>query len=563
MSVIRTFEEHKLRGVHSLDGCWKLKPLDDSGRVFTAMVPGVWERIPALARYRGKAEYTRTVTLDEAGNVLLRFGGASHTARVFWDDEQVAKHYSAYTAFETVIEKAEAGEHTLRVEVDNAYSEESTLHVPNDYQTYGGLNRPVEMQMLGSCYIQRMAFTCEETGEGAYTARVRVYVKAIAAAQGMQIAASVAGASAAAEVPALAAGEEACVVLELNVTNVQKWDIHQGNLYDLCVQLVKDAQPVDDLIDRVGFRTVKVEGEKILLNGRPVFLKGFNRHEDHGQFGCAISVDAMMDDLYLMLDMGVNSIRTSHYPNDPRFLDLCDELGMLVWEEHHARALSDEIMRKPLFAEQCRVCNEEMIAQHINHPCIYVWGLLNECESETEFGRSVYETQINQLRQLDPSRPITFASCRHFKDICLDLVDIVSFNIYPQWYMPVSTDDWTKREIEWMETVGAKNKPIIFSEFGAGAVAGFHDPFTRAKWSEERQADILEEQLGSLLSNPRVTGTYIWQFCDVNVSEENSWVMRRPKGQNNKGVVDLYRRPKLSYNTVKAAYTAKADTIEE
>jgi len=392
---------------------------------------------------------------------------------------------------------------------------------------------------------------------------VRVYVKAIAAAQGLQIAASVAGASAAAEVPALASGEETCVALELNVENVQKWDIHQGNLYDLCVQLVKDGQLVDDLIDRVGFRTVKVEGEKILLNGRPVFLKGFNRHEDHGQFGCAISVDAMMDDLYLMLDMGVNSIRTSHYPNDPRFLDLCDELGMLVWEEHHARALSGEIMRKPLFAEQCRVCNEEMIAQHINHPCIYVWGLLNECESETEFGRSVYETQINQLRQLDPSRPITFASCRHFKDVCLDLVDIVSFNIYPQWYMPVSTDDWTKREIEWMETVGAKNKPIIFSEFGAGAVAGFHDPFTRAKWSEERQADILEEQLGSLLSNPRVTGTYIWQFCDVNVSEENSWVMRRPKGQNNKGVVDLYRRPKLSYNTVKAAYTAKADTIEE
>ena len=74
---------------------------------------------------------------------------------------------------------------------------------------------------------------------------------------------------------------------------------------------------------------------------------------------------------------------------------------------------------------------------------------------------------------------------------------------------------------------------------------------------------ILEEQLQSLLHNPRVTGTYIWQFCDVNVSEENSWVMRRPKGQNNKGVVDLYRRPKLSYNTVKAAYTAKADTIEE
>ena len=343
---------------------------------------------------------------------------------------------------------------------------------------------------------------------------------------------------------------------------MKPWDLHQGNLYDLRAALVQNDQPVDDLIDRVGFRTVKVDGEKILLNGRTVFLKGFNRHEDHGNFGCAIPPEAMMDDLYMMMDMGVNSIRTSHYPNDPRFLDLCDELGLLVWEEAHARAIPGEIMRKPLFAQQCKVSNEEMVHQHINHPCIYVWGLLNECESETEFGRETYAAQIKQLRVLDPSRPITFASCRHFNDVCLDLVDIVSFNIYPQWYLKDSTDEWTAKEIAWMETAGAKNKPIIFSEFGAGGIAGFHDPFGRVKWSEERQADILEEQLGSLLSNPRVAGTYIWQFCDVKTSEETAWCMRRPKVENNKGVVDLYRKPKLSYNTVKAAYTAKPDTCE-
>lgn len=555
--MIRLFREHKVRTVLSLNGCWTLKPLDESGRSFTAMVPGVWERIPALARYRGKAEYSRTVKLEKSANVLLQFGGASHTARVFWDDVQVASHYSAYTAFEALVENAVQGDHTLRVEVDNAYSEESTLHIPNDYQTYGGLNRPVEMQTVGDAFIRRMAFTCDETAEGSYDAHVRVYVKAIADVKNLTVSVQLAGACAESQVPALAAGEETCIALELNVQNAQKWELHQGNLYDLCAVLVKDGQLVDDLIDRVGFRTVKVDGEKILLNGRPVFLKGFCRHEDHGQFGSAISPDAMMDDLYLMLDMGVNSIRTTHYPNDPRFLDLCDELGLLVWEESHARAIPGEIMRKPLFAEQCRVSNEETVKQHINHPCIYVWGLLNECESETEFGRSVYETQIKQLRELDPSRPITFASCRHFSDVCLDLVDIVSFNIYPQWYLKESTDEWTAKEIAWMETAGAKNKPIIFSEFGAGGIAGFHDPFSRVKWSEERQADILEEQLTSLLNNPRVAGTYIWQFCDVRTSEETAWCMRRPKVENNKGVVDLYRKPKLSYNTVKAAYTAK------
>lgn len=547
--MYRIFNEHALRPVASLNGLWDMEAM---GEHYPMLIPGVWERIPALRNFKGTAEFTRTVTVDEPGAYLLRFGGASHTAAVYWDGQQVGWHYSAYTAFEVLLPQVSAGEHTLRVTVDNSYETGSVLHFANDYYTYGGLNRPVEMHRLGAARIRRMQFSCQQTGAGAYRAKVAVYVQAIADCGPMQAHVCVAGGEAMADVPAMQAGTETSLTLTLDVSGVQPWDIGQGHLYDLTAVLLADGQPVDDLIDRVGFRTIEVRGQDILLNGRKVFLKGFNRHEDHGQFGSTLSVDAMMDDLHLLLAAGANSLRTSHYPNDPRFLDLCDALGILVWEEAHARGLTEETMRHPDFAAICMRSNEEMVTQHCNHPSIYVWGLLNECESATEYGREVYRRQLEQLRALDPTRPTTFASCRCFTDICMDLPDICSFNIYPLWYHSEPAADYAQRIADWMNKAGAAGKPIIFSEFGAGAIAGYHDPFGQAKWSEERQRDILDAQLRAIMGMERVSGAYIWQFADVRVAE--SWAHSRPKTVNNKGVFDQFRRPKLSFDTVRERF---------
>ena len=546
--MTRNFREHALRPVESLDGLWTLTANE---KTYAAWVPGVWETIPELTTWRGEAEYTRAVTIDEPGSLLLRFGGVSHTADVFFDGRPVAHHYNAYTAFDALIENAEAGEHTLTVRVDNSYSEKSTLHIPNDYETYGGITRPVELHRVKGAYIERMAFHATEDKAGRFTAHARVWVRALEDVTEGVVSLSVADGRAEAAFTAHA-GETVCVGADMPVTDILRWDVLNARLYDLTARLTLDGRPVDDLIDRVGFRTVKVEGEAILLNGRRLLLKGFNRHEEHGQFGSALSVEAMAADLQLALDTGANTIRTCHYPNDPRFLDLCDELGILVWEEHHARALPHEVMASPLFAEQTAACNEEMIAQHVNHPCIYVWGVLNECESETEFGREIYRRNLEHLRRLDPTRPVTFASCRYFKDICLDLVDIVSFNIYPGWYVKEDSTAFVNRLIGWMEENGAANKPILISEIGAGGIAGYHDPFGQAKWSEERQAAIVAEQLKVVFDTPRLSGVYLWQFADVKVSEE--WARARPKTMNNKGILDNWRRPKMAYAVVKKAF---------
>ena len=149
----RIFPEHEIRPVMSLDGMWQLTAHDEQKTSVVAGVPGVWERIPALARFRGTADYARKVQVCRDGNVLLRFGGVSHTAQVFWDGQKVGEHYNAFTGFEILLTDVRSGEHDLCVQVDDSYCEASTLHVPNDYMTYGGINRPVEMQEIGGAFI--------------------------------------------------------------------------------------------------------------------------------------------------------------------------------------------------------------------------------------------------------------------------------------------------------------------------------------------------------------------------------------------------------------------------
>jgi beta-glucuronidase len=479
-------------------------------------------------------------------------GAVSHTAHVFWDGKVVGSHYNAFTGFDILLKDVEPGAHLLQVDVDNRFTEDSTLHIPNDYYTYGGITRSVELHSVGNIYLERMAFHCTRISGMDYKATVRLYLRAIEDTENAAYSVKLGGVSASGFIGHLAAGKVFEQEVTFTVPDVQQWDLFQPHLYILEATLTVDGVPVDDLTDRVGFRTVDISGEQILLNGKPVYLKGFNRHEDHGLFGCALPREAMMDDLQRILDTGANSIRTAHYPNDPLFLDLCDELGLLVWEEHHARAIPIEILRKSLFRKQISDCNIEMVTQHCNHPCIYIWGVLNECESATEEGRQIYAAQLAHLRQLDPTRPVSFASCRHFRDICLDLVDVVSWNIYPRWYVAEAVESYACRLLTWLEENGAAGKPGLITEVGAGGIAGYHDPFGRAKWSEERQSDILDEQLSVLLQEPRLSGVYIWQFADVRVSEE--WSHTRPKTQNNKGIVDLFRQPKLSYQTVKTHF---------
>ena len=548
----RLFATHQIRKSQEAAPFWSFRTLDEGGldRPIRALVPGAWETLPQLRSYRGRGVYEQTLTAG--GNLRFQFGGVSFRAKVLLDGQEIASHYGAYTAFDAIVPNVPEGQHTLTVEVDNRFGEDSALHVVNDYYSYGGITRPVLMEQLPDAFITRLHVTPILTDEG-WKAAVETTIRHLAEAPAAYSLRILIHGFAEGEIPvALDAKAETVTSALIDCPDAEPWQPLGPKLYTITAQLEKDGQPVDDLIDRFGFRQVQVEGKDILFNGEKLLLKGFNRHEDYGAFGCAIPLSAMQQDLALMLDLGCNCVRTCHYPNDPRFLDLCDEQGILVWEESHARGLSEEQMRNPNFMAQTLLCTREMVEQHYNHPAIFIWGCLNECADNCEYGADCYRQTYQQLRALDKSRPITAALLERPGGLIFGDSDVVSVNLYPQWYHDKPVQEQIDQKLEEIRTHGGANKPVIISEIGAGAIYGYHDPFGQAKWSEERQCAILRKQIETVLADPELSGVFLWQFADCRICDE--WFGSRPRSYNNKGVVDEFRRPKMSYAMVKELF---------
>ena len=548
--MLRLFEQHRIRPQKELEGIWKF--VKEDGKEYNLPVPGCWEQHPDLLTYRGKGTFYKKVYVHTQCNLQLEFKGVSHTADVFFDDAFVVHHYNAFTPFCGIVKDVTPGEHIIKVQVDNTFGEHSALHVPNDYYTYGGIIRPAAMEELGEVYVKNVHFLPYRNGDR-WTAKMEIWVENLGTEKRqIEVTSQLTGIVTKKTIE-VEGNATVTITWEQDYPQAESWSPQSPKLYHWEILLCDETGiPVDDYIDRVGFREISIRGARMYLNGEPVFLKGFNRHEDYGTVGSAIPLQLMVQDMDLMQELGSNAVRTCHYPNDERFLDLCDERGMLVWEENHARGFELERMQNPNFEKQCADCIDEMISNHFNHPSIVIWGILNECASEMPEGRAIYQKQYEQIKRLDSSRPTTSATCRHFTDICLDLPDIVSFNMYSGWYQDISVLERHNQEMDWISRTGGAGKPVIVSEFGAGAIYGFRDR-GRCKWSEERQADVIQENLEVYKEDERLTGVFIWQFADCKVTEEE-WFAKRPRCYNNKGVVDEYRRPKEAFDVVKKIF---------
>lgn len=551
--MIRTFCTNKIRNVKELSGSlWSFSPCSGEfeGKKYQVAVPCCWESLPDFSAYRGVGVFSREIETE--GTFRLVFKGVSHTARVCLDGKEIANHYNAYTPFSVVVTDVAAGKHLLEVYADNTFSEASALHIPNDYMSYGGISRGVVLEELKDAYIE-YTHTVPVKEENGWKAVTSVKVKNVTAAvKNCRLNLDLAGMVSETMELTLEAGEEKIVDMELHITGVETWEIENPKLYTVSASLSDDGSVFDDLIDRLGFREIRVDGKDILLNGKKLRIKGFCRHEDHPMFGCALPYAAIQQDLEIAMDLGANAIRTSHYPNDELFLDLCDEQGILVWEENHARGLTLEHMQNPNFERQAEACIEEMITAHINHPSIIIWGILNECASETEYGYECYKKQYDLIKQMDTSRPRSSASCKFKTDICFGLPEIVSYNLYPEWYHETPAADYVKDIYDWVQNDSeGSGKPFLITEIGAGAIYGYRSQ-TMCRWSEEYQAKALENQITAVLGQEGCSGIFVWQFCDVRIS--NEWFSNRPRTMNNKGIVDEYRRRKLSYDVVKRLY---------
>lgn len=547
----RLFKTHYIRQQDCLDGEWEFQTIGkpELPEIYTdkMAVPFCWEMDIRYCSYCGMAAYRKKVYIERDSNVRFLFKGVSHTCKVYLDGKELGYHYNRYSAFSVTARNVTAGEHFIELWVDNSFSERSALHIPNDYFTYGGITRPVFMEYIPDCFIERTEFE-PYYADGKWKAHIRVYIKNISDAADVTVKAECAGETCIVSGIAKANGTTE-LKSDMVFSDIVPWSPDNPFLYDIKYTLNDN----DDLCDRVGFREVSVRGKKICINNKPVFLKGVNRHEAHASCGCAVPLQIMAADIAILKDLGCNAVRTSHYQNDERFLDLCDENGILVWEESHDRGGNTERITNPLFIEQSMNSMHEMLEYHYNHPSIIIWACLNEAAADTEEGSKVFKLHLDYLKT-DKSRLATYAGNKYNPgemDRCCDMPDVSAYNMYPYWY---GDDAVGLGKIKAMlKENGNDHKPLIISEYGAGAIYGFRDTM-RPRWSEEYQADVLEKVTKRLVADSDIAGIFIWQFCDTRIKGRVEQQLTRPMTRNNKGLLDEIRRPKMAYYKVKEIF---------
>jgi beta-glucuronidase len=310
---------------------------------------------------------------------------------------------------------------------------------------------------------------------------------------------------------------------------------------------------------RFGLRVVSTSGREIRLNGEPVKLRGFNRHDMYPNLGPSLPLSQYVADLtQLQLDLHANFIRGSHYPQDSRLLDLCDERGILVWDEALAWGNREPTLIDPAFLAAELGSVDAMVDGSINHPSVILWGFFNEGESDSQAASASYAAMAAAFRDRDRTRLVTWADNRMERSVAFEHADVISFNNYPGWYNgPAAnvTRAW-QGHAAWVAAQWP-DKPFIISETGAGAVVGNHsDNRTEpARWSEEYQVLVDGLDVATAMGCANISGIALWQLMDIKVDESNS-SLRRPGGINNKGVLDRWRRPKLAAAKVAQIYAS-------
>ena len=295
---------------------------------------------------------------------------------------------------------------------------------------------------------------------------------------------------------------------QVRLPGVRAWSPDDPFLYRLNLRLGGDEAVIDDYPMKIGVRTIEVHGSELRLNGKPLFLTGFGKHEDFAIHGKGLDLPVLVRDFELLKWIGANSFRTSHYPYSEEALMLADEYGFLVIDE--TPGVSLVFMDPPEIIEaryrQLEGALTELVHRDKNHPCVILWSLANEPipkpfhtvndvpAGAVETGTKFFERLFAHARTLDRTRPVALVSVQGGPADWVGQGDVICTNSYNGWYAVSGQIDVATETLE-REIVALRarhgDKPVIFTEFGADAVAGVHAQ-PPEMWSEDYQADLIE-----------------------------------------------------------------------
>ena len=536
------------RDVYSLNGVWNFKtvaedfePKQKSVDVSLMPVPASYNDIVTDRKTRdhvGKVLYETEFSIPVREDKLyrLRIGSASHKCDVYLNGEKIGVGINGHYPIDLPLEKLQE-KNRLSVVVDNrldfqcfptASYQNGKQVINHDFYNYTGIHRDVLVYSLPKKYIEDIII---DTVVGGDYQKISVSVQTNCEKLHFTILNK--------EKQAILQTDEKDIILE----NPVLWSPENPYLYTLVVETECDKYE-----ERFGIRKVETTANSVLLNGKPVYFKGFGMHEDFTILGKGKNTPLNIRNFELLKWIHANSFRTSHYPYSEEIMDLADEYGFLVIDEVPAVGMNfwpGGSFSETHINEESKTLHKELIKQLIerdkNHPCVVAWSLANEPACHEENGKAYFEDVFAYTRTLT-DLPLTFAESMPFaQDLCCQLCDIIMLNRYYAWYDFHGNIDGIEQALrsEVSNFHEKYQKPIIIAEFGADTIEGNHS-LPSESFSEEFQQEVVEEYCKVLDEYDFCVGEHVWNFADFKTKQG----LTRVRG-NRKGVFTRDRQPKL------------------
>ena len=513
-------------------------------------IPGDWNtQDDKLFFYEGTVWFKRSFSWHPSSDrrTILYFGAANYDTHVYVNGSHVGHHIGGFTPFNyDVTDLLKDGDNVVIVKVDNKRRVENIPTLIFDWWNYGGITRDVLLVDVPTTYIEnyKLALLSQSEKKG----KVRLIDFSL------NLNEAVAGQQVTLSIPelkvrqSLQTDNNGKVSTTLRVSKLQLWSPDSPKLYD--VDLVCGN---DTLHDAIGFRTVETRGKQILLNGEPIFLRGISIHEEKSNGGGRANCT---EDAHHLLswakELGCNFVRLAHYPHNEYAVREAERMCFLVWSELPVYWTIDWT-NDATFNNALHQLND-MVARDQNRANIIIWSIANETPHSPE--RDSFLSRLaKSARALDNTRLISMAmevtSADHYhnrlQDNMNEYVDVISFNEYIGWYRDVNDAPKMTWEVPY-------NKPVIISEFGGGAKAGYHGAENQ-RWTEEFQERLYKENIAMLDKIDGLSGTTPWILKDFRSPRRVLFGVQ--DYYNRKGLVSDKGTKKKAFFVLKQWYDSK------
>lgn len=509
----------------------------------TLQVPGDWNsQDEKLLYYEGTVWYEHDfyVQPKTGKRYFLNFGAVNYEAHVYLNGKELGKHIGGFTPFQfEVTNLLQSGNNFIVVEADNTRHKESVPTLNFDWWNYGGITRDVVLAEMNATFIND--YKIQLTKGDLKTITGYIQLDGQQTSQKINIQIPEAGVQIKATTDANGKAN-----FTMAVNNVTYWTSENPKLYNVVIN-----SETDTVEEHIGFRTIETKGKDILLNGKPIFLRGTCLHEENPLIP---GKPRSKGDLKMLLEwakeLNCNFVRLAHYPHNEYMSQLADEMGLMLWEE--VPVYWDIDWTNDTTLNNAKNQLSELVTRDKNRASVIVWSIGNE--TPTNDAREKFmEALADHVHALDNTRLVSAALLAHnagnntieLNDPLGNKLDIVSFNEYYGWYIDLP------KEIGKYQFKIDYNKPVVISEFGGGALGGFHaDAETR--FSEEFQEVVYQNQLKLITTIDGLRGTCPWILIDFRSPKRLNDVYQM--GWNRKGLYTETGKKKKAFFVMKTFY---------